>query len=122
MTFAGTARLVGAVPNERWFAVGDLELYQMRPPLCGYHVIAAERSMWAMRAQAIYPDGRIEPPEPDDPVSTDFYGVAGEGLDIDRSNSVVAVTCEDQTLALLALSSILGGVGNCRQDGAIASA
>jgi len=85
VTFAGTARLVGAVPNERWFAVGDVELYQMRPPLCGYHVIAAERSMWAMRAQAIYPDGRIEPPEPDDPVSTDFYGVAGEGLDIDRS-------------------------------------
>jgi len=32
------------------------------------------------------------------------------------------VTCEDQTLALLALSSILGGVENCRQDGAIASA
>ncbi|WP_418002433.1 hypothetical protein ACNO8X_20200 [Mycobacterium sp. PDNC021] len=85
MTFIGTARLVGSVPNERWFAVGDLELYQVRPPLCGYHVIAAEQSMWAMRAQAIYPDGRIEPPEADDPVSTAFYGVAGEGLDIDRT-------------------------------------
>ncbi|GLQ82333.1 hypothetical protein GCM10007881_58560 [Mesorhizobium huakuii] len=45
-----------------------------------------------------------------------------KGLDIDRSNSVVAVTCEEQTLAFFALPSILGGVENCRQDGAIASA
>ena len=45
-----------------------------------------------------------------------------KGLDIDRSNSVVAVTCEEQTLTFFALSSILGGVEKCRQDGAIASA
>jgi hypothetical protein len=47
-------------------------------------VIAAQRTTWAMRAQYIHPDGRIEPAEPDDPVSTDLYGVTGEGLQIDR--------------------------------------
>ncbi|MEN4448647.1 hypothetical protein [Mycobacterium sp. SM3041] len=73
------------MPNNAVFTVGDLELYQVRPPLCGYHVIAAERSMWAMRAQYIDTDGSLVPPEHDDPVSTSFYGVAGEGLDIDRS-------------------------------------
>ena len=31
-----------------------------------------------------------------------------KGLDIDRSNSVVAVTCEEQTLAFFALASITG--------------
>ena len=45
-----------------------------------------------------------------------------KGLDIDRSNSVVAVTCEEQTLAFFALPSVLGGVENCRQGKAIASA
>lgn len=45
-----------------------------------------------------------------------------KGLDVDRSNCVVAVTCEEQTLAFFALLSILGGVENCRQEGAIASA
>ncbi|BCG85875.1 hypothetical protein MesoLj113c_19850 [Mesorhizobium sp. 113-3-9] len=45
-----------------------------------------------------------------------------KGLDIDRSNSVVAVTCEERTPAFFALSSILGGVENCRQGEAIASA
>ncbi len=64
--------------------VGDLELYQVSPPLCGYHVIAAEQTTWAMRAQCIYPDGRIDPAEPDDPVSTDLYGVTDEGLQFDR--------------------------------------
>jgi hypothetical protein len=38
-----------------------------------------------------------------------------KGLDIDRSNSVVAVTCEEQTLAFFALVPILDGVENCRQ-------
>jgi hypothetical protein len=42
-----------------------------------------------------------------------------KGLDIDRSNSVVAVTCEEQTLAFFALASVLE---NCRQGKAIASA
>ena len=43
-----------------------------------------------------------------------------KGLDIDRSDSVVAVTCEEQTLAFFALSSIFGGVENCRHSRAIA--
>ena len=88
MIFGGTARLVGSIPNAELFAVGDRELYQMRPPWCGYHVVAVEQSMWAMRAQCIYPDGRLEPPEPDDPVSTEIYAVAGEGLTIDRTQKL----------------------------------
>lgn len=88
MIFGGTARLVGSIPNAELFAVGDRELYQMRPPWCGYHVVAAEQSMWAMRAQCIYPGGRLEPPEPDDPVSTGIYAVAGEGLTIDRTQKL----------------------------------
>jgi hypothetical protein len=68
----------------RIIGVGDLELYRVSPPLCGYHVFAAQRPTWALRAQYIHPDGRIEPAEPDDPVSTDLYGVTGEGLQIDR--------------------------------------
>lgn len=32
-----------------------------------------------------------------------------KGLDIDRSNNVVAITCEEQTLAFFPLASILGG-------------
>lgn len=31
-----------------------------------------------------------------------------KGLDIDRSNSVVAVTCEEQTLAFFSLASMIG--------------
>ncbi|ART71111.1 hypothetical protein BTO20_23500 [Mycobacterium dioxanotrophicus] len=88
MSTWGVARLVGSVPHTdpvmRIIGVGDLELYRVSPPLCGYHVIAAQRTTWAMRAQYIHPDGRIEPAEPDDPVSTDLYGVTGEGLQIDR--------------------------------------
>lgn len=88
MIIGGVARLVGSVPNEELFAEGDLELYQLRPPLCGYHVVAASRTMWAMRAQAIFPDGRLDPPEADDPVSTDLYGVTGEGLQIDKGRKL----------------------------------
>lgn len=62
------------------FAVGDMELYHVSPPLYGYNVVAASQQLWAMRAQCIHPDGRIEPAEPDDPVSTELYGVVGEGL------------------------------------------
>ncbi|ODR26852.1 hypothetical protein [Mycolicibacterium porcinum] len=82
----GIARLVGSVPHTdpalKLFAVGDMELYHVSPPLHGYNVVAASQQSWAMRAQCIYPDGRIEPPEPDDPVSTELYGVVGEGLQI----------------------------------------
>ncbi|MHC9296458.1 hypothetical protein ACRCUN_28660 [Mycobacterium sp. LTG2003] len=69
-------------------AVGDMQLYHVNPPLCGYNVVAASQTMWAMRAQAIYPDGRIEPAEPDDPVSTELYGVTGEGLQVDTSHKL----------------------------------
>ncbi len=72
--FVGTARLVGAVPNTLSpFADGELALYQLDPPLCGYRVVAASKTLWAMRIKI--------PPE--DPVSTAFYGVTGgEGLQV----------------------------------------
>ncbi|OCB45203.1 hypothetical protein A5721_16645 [Mycobacterium vulneris] len=89
---SGIARSVGSVPHTdpalKLFAVGDLELYHVSPPLHGYNVVAAAQTMWAMRAQCIYPDGRIEPPEPDDPVSTELYGVVGEGLQIDSTEKL----------------------------------
>ncbi|WP_135453569.1 hypothetical protein [Mycobacterium sp. DL99] len=88
----GFARLVGTVPHTdpimTLFAVGDLELYHVSPPLHGYNVVAASQQLWAMRAQCIYPDGRIEPAEPDDPVSTELYGVVGEGLQIDGTGKL----------------------------------
>lgn len=70
------------------FAVGDMELYHVSPPLHGYNVVAASQQTWAMRAQYSYPDGRVEPPEPDDPVSTELYGVVGEGLQIDSTDKL----------------------------------
>jgi hypothetical protein len=75
--FVGTARLVGAVPNTLTpFADGELELYQLDPPLCGYRVVAASKTLWAMRI-------KIPPEPPEDPVSTAFYGVTGgEGLQV----------------------------------------
>jgi hypothetical protein len=76
------------VPNDDWFAVGELELYHLSPPLCGYNVVAASQTMWAMRAQMITEDGRLEPPEADDPVSTDLFGVTGEGLQIDKGQKL----------------------------------
>lgn len=89
---SGIARLVGSVPHTdpimKLFAVGDMDLYHVSPPLHGYNVVAASQQLWAMRAQCIYPDGRIEPPEPDDPVSTELYGVVGEGLQIDSSEKL----------------------------------
>ena len=89
---SGIARLVGSVPHTdpimKLFAVGDMDLYHVSPPLHGYNVVAASQQLWAMRAQCIYPDGRIEPPEPDDPVSTELYGVVGEGLQIDNSEKL----------------------------------
>ncbi|MGV0808510.1 hypothetical protein [Mycolicibacterium setense] len=89
---SGIARLVGSVPHTdpimKLFAVGDMELYHVSPPLHGYNVVAASQQSWAMRAQYIHPDGRIEPPEPDDPVSTELYGVVGEGLQIDSTQKL----------------------------------
>lgn len=75
-------------PVMKIIAVGDMKLYHLSPPLCGYNVVAAAQTMWAMRAQCIYPDGRIEPAEPDDPVSTELYGVVGEALQIDGTGKL----------------------------------
>jgi hypothetical protein len=52
----GVARQVGSAPNEfDPFAVGDLEIYRVDPPLCGYRIIAASKSMWAMRPNVSVP-------------------------------------------------------------------
>ncbi|WP_231639687.1 hypothetical protein [Mycobacterium sp. Marseille-P9652] len=74
----GTARRIGSVPNTvaPLFAVGDLELYEVDPPLCGYRIVAASKSMWAVSIQS-------PPAPPEDPVSTALYGVTGgEALQI----------------------------------------
>ncbi len=74
---SGVARLIGTVPNTLSpFAKGEIELYQLDPPLCGYRVVAASKRLWAVRIQ-------IPPEPPEDPVSTAFYGVTGgEALQI----------------------------------------
>jgi hypothetical protein len=74
---SGVARLIGTVPNTLSpFARGEIELYEVDPPLGGYRVIAASKTLWAMRIQ-------IPPQPPEDPVSTAFYGVTGgEALEI----------------------------------------
>ena len=69
--FVGVARLIGSVPNTvSRFAVGEIELYELDPPLCGYRVVAASKKLWAMRIPT-------PPSPPEDPVSTAFYGVTG---------------------------------------------
>jgi hypothetical protein len=68
--FVGVARVIGSVPNTvSRFAVGEIELYELDPPLCGYRVVAASKTLWAVHIPT--------PPEPEDPVSTAFYGVTG---------------------------------------------
>jgi hypothetical protein len=83
--FVGVARLMGSVPNtvDKWIAVGDMGLYHLDPPLCGYRVVAVSQTIWAMRAH-------IPPEPPDDPVSTTFYGVTGESLQIDPDQKLPA--------------------------------
>ncbi|ARG55412.1 MULTISPECIES: hypothetical protein [Mycobacterium] len=74
----GTARLIGSVPNTvaPVFGTGDIELYEVDPPLCGFRVIAASQTLWAIRIHT-------PPTPPEDPVSTALYGVTGgEGLNI----------------------------------------
>jgi len=84
----GVARHVGSAPNEvDPFAVGDLEIYRVDPPLCGYRIIAASKSLWAMRAHCIDADGTVSGPA-DDPVSTTLYGVANEALQVDTSTKL----------------------------------
>ena len=82
---SGIARFVGTVPNDheifRVIYPGDLELYHLDPPLCGYRIVAAAQSIHAMRAQLL---GDPNPPPPEDPVSTYLYGTTGgEGLQIE---------------------------------------
>ncbi|MGA8543632.1 MAG: hypothetical protein WB785_00025 [Mycobacterium sp.] len=80
----GVARFVGTVPNDHEiFGViypDDLELYHLDPPLCGYRIVAAAQSIYAMHARLL---GDPDPPLPEDPVSTYLYGTTGgEGLQI----------------------------------------
>jgi hypothetical protein len=76
-TFKGFARLIGTVPNTLSpFAKDEIELYELDPPLCGFRVVAASKTLWAVRIQ-------IPPEPPEDPISTAFYGVTGgEALQI----------------------------------------
>lgn len=81
---AGVARFVGKIRNDheifRVIYPNDLELYHLDPPLCGYAIVAAAQTIYAMRAQLL---GDPNPPPPDDPVSTSLYGTTGgEGLQI----------------------------------------
>ncbi|WP_244604966.1 hypothetical protein [Mycobacterium attenuatum] len=41
----GVARRVGSLPNPELFARGEIELYHVNPPLCGYSVIAASKTL-----------------------------------------------------------------------------
>lgn len=61
----GVARRVGSLPNPDVFADGDLELDHVNPPLWGYNVIAASKSLWAV---SLAPADSPAPPE--DPVSS----------------------------------------------------
>ncbi|WP_149373300.1 hypothetical protein [Mycolicibacterium sp. P9-64] len=41
----GVARLVGSSPDRvDYFQRGDLEIFRVDPPLCGYRIIAASQS------------------------------------------------------------------------------
>jgi len=45
------ARLVGSSPEKvEYFQRGDLEIYRVDPPLCGYRIIAAAMTPYAMGA------------------------------------------------------------------------
>ncbi|HTQ20122.1 hypothetical protein [Mycobacterium sp.] len=79
----GVARRVGSLPNPDLFAQGDLELYELNPPLCGYRVVAASTSLWAVHVHTA-----DSPQPPEDPVSTAFFGVKGEGLHIFRERKL----------------------------------
>jgi hypothetical protein len=98
----GVARLVGSVPNEfDPFAVGDLEIYRVDPPLCGYRIIAASKSMWAMRAQCVSADGTVSGPA-DDSVSTTLYGVANEGLQVEVTTKLPGTAVGRSSIRALA--------------------
>ncbi|MBB5164847.1 hypothetical protein [Mycobacterium sp. AZCC_0083] len=78
----GVARLVGLSPEKvDYFQRGDLEIYRVDPPLCGYRIIAAATSPYAVHAQYIDADGKVHGRR-DDPVSTTLYGVANEALQV----------------------------------------
>jgi hypothetical protein len=80
---SGVARFIGTVTNSHeifsLIYADDLELYELDPPLCGYRIVAAAQTSYAMHARYIG-----DPTPPDDPVSTSFYGTSGgEGLQIE---------------------------------------
>lgn len=82
---SGVARFVGTVRNEhRLFSViyaRELELYHVDPPLCGYRVVAAAQTLYALRAVVV---GDPDPPPPEDPVTTTLFGTTGgEGLHVE---------------------------------------
>ncbi len=82
---SGVARFVGTIPNDHeLFGVifaKELELYHVDPPLCGYRVVAAAQSLYALRAVRI---GDPDPPPPEDPVTTTLFGTTGgEGLHVE---------------------------------------
>ena len=88
MEISGVARFLGTVPNDhpifRVMYRDDLELYQLDPPLGGYRVVAAAKSMYAMRVRYVG-----DPTPPDDPVSTSLFGATGgEELQIEWKNKL----------------------------------
>jgi hypothetical protein len=85
----GVARLVGSSPEKvEYFQRGDLEIYRVDPPLGGYRIVAAAKSLWAMRAQYVDADGKVHGRN-DDPVSTTLYGVANEALQVGAGTKIV---------------------------------
>jgi hypothetical protein len=86
----GVARLVGLSPDKvEYFQRGDLEIYRVDPPLCGYRIIAAAMSPYAMGAQYIDADGKVHGRK-DDPVSTTLYGVADEALRVGANTKLTS--------------------------------
>jgi hypothetical protein len=80
---SGVARFIGTVTNSHeifsLIYADDLELYELDPPLCGYRIVAAAQTSYAMHARYIG-----DPTPPDDPVSTSLFGTSGgEGLQIE---------------------------------------
>ena len=105
----GIARLVGLSPDKvELFQRGDLEIYRVDPPLCGYRIIAAATSPYAMHAQYIDADGKVHGRR-DDPVSTTLYGVANEALQMGASTKLTSADGSYPTRALAELGyTVLG--------------
>jgi hypothetical protein len=99
----GVARLIGLSPDKvEFFQRGDLEIYRVDPALCGYRIIAAATSAYAMGAQYIDADGKVHGRK-DDPVSTTLYGVADEALQVHASTKLTSADGSYPTRALAEL-------------------